>query len=521
MSYQTPNMLLTLPDVGETIGPTWAEELNAAIELIDSHSHSEDEGVQVTPAGLNINADLDFNSNDILAVNSIQLDDLDAAAALSHAVYVKDGDLWYKNTGGVAVQVTNGTTIAGTQGSITGLGDGGSSAVFSDLNEDFSWYFSGTKLAAQNVGDIRLFPFDGSAAYTFAITLKSPTALASNYSLTLPATAPAQNGVWSVSTAGAIQNGLHDGSVGSPSVYFSADTDLGFYRIGSDILGLSGIQRASDGSSTTPAYSFTTDPNLGVYRVSADKLGLAATQILASGNGPAATPSWSFVDDPDTGIYRHASDILGVSIGGTQRYVFTSAQIQSPSASAATPTYSFENDINTGVYSHAADILGIGLGGVQKYVFTGDQVQSPNGSATAPTYSFESDTNTGVYRAGTDALGVTAAGANVATFNTSGLTLPGGIESGGSGYIKWTVFVGSIAASGNDSITGPGTIILGFVGMSTVNGGSDYYPMEPKTTESTSNLIGWGTLGGSGDQLTLHNWDNNSTNSYRVIVFWQ
>lgn len=51
---------LTLPDVGSTLGPTWATTLNDAFIDLDDHDHST-QGKSIPSAALNINADVEFN----------------------------------------------------------------------------------------------------------------------------------------------------------------------------------------------------------------------------------------------------------------------------------------------------------------------------------------------------------------------------------------------------------------------------------------------------------------------------
>lgn len=54
-------MNLNIPTVGSTLGPAWANAINAALTAIDAHDHSSGKGAKVTTAGLNINGDLSFN----------------------------------------------------------------------------------------------------------------------------------------------------------------------------------------------------------------------------------------------------------------------------------------------------------------------------------------------------------------------------------------------------------------------------------------------------------------------------
>lgn len=498
----TPNMSLSLPIVSTTIGPTWASELNTALELVDEHDHSSGSGVRINPSGLNINATLEINSNDLTEINSLALDNRTTAPTTSRSVYAKSGDLYYRNNSGVEVQVTNGPSIAGVTGSITGLGDGGSSAIFSNGNEDFSWYFNSTKLAAFNMGDLRLFPFDGSAAYTFAVTLKSPTTLASSYSLTLPGTAPTQNGIWSVATTGIIQNGAHDGTAAAPSLYFNSDVNTGVYWVGADQIGFSTggtlrhtISTTAEtltlpilgqlGSASAPAYSFSGDTNSGVYGLGSDEVGIAAAGALSASfastygmrivSGSASTPTVSFTADPDTGMYSASANEIGFTTDSTLR-------------------------TSIGTYGHRTLV----------------------GSASTPSIAFIDDPDTGIYRSGANNLAVTCGGAQVAEFGTSAgaLTLSQKLQFGGDGAFKVKIFSGTLAASTTVDLTISGTII-GACGWAT-GSSSVYHQIYDDSLSSgitSANIFYDNTTDGATARLRNRSATNSRT--YTVAIIYQ
>jgi len=107
----TPNMLLSLPTVTVTIGPDWATQLNAALEVIDLHDHSSDKGVKITPAGLNINTDLNVNNNIFYNFKAIKLQNQDTAltgSSNANSIYTVAGNLYYTNGSGSSVQLTDG-----------------------------------------------------------------------------------------------------------------------------------------------------------------------------------------------------------------------------------------------------------------------------------------------------------------------------------------------------------------------------------------------------------------------------
>lgn len=108
-------------------GPGYATNISNDLNTIDAHDHSSGKGVQVTPAGLNINADLSFGSFNATNLRSARF--TSQASALNGGsdvgeIYVKTGDLWYVNSSGVQVQLTSNSTVgtgpagpAGPQGS--------------------------------------------------------------------------------------------------------------------------------------------------------------------------------------------------------------------------------------------------------------------------------------------------------------------------------------------------------------------------------------------------------------------
>lgn len=107
-------MNLALPVVSVTLGPEWANEVNAALEVIDQHDHSSGKGVQITPSGMNITSNLDFKNN--AAINLLkaglqaQLSAL-SGASNSNSLYSVNGNLFFTNGSGVAVQLTTGGAI--------------------------------------------------------------------------------------------------------------------------------------------------------------------------------------------------------------------------------------------------------------------------------------------------------------------------------------------------------------------------------------------------------------------------
>lgn len=208
MSFESisPNMNLPIPSVGATQGPTWASDINACLSLVDTHDHSSGSGVQVTPAGLNINADLSLNSNNLVLARSLRMQSQSTAiigASDLGAVYNLLGELYYKDGLGNNVQITSGGSVAGTPGSIANLVSP-ASASYVALNSTFVWQSDANTPANM---DAASYIFRNLVANSFGLTLNPPSAMGANYSLTLPSI-PGSTSFLTIDTGGNISGSV-------------------------------------------------------------------------------------------------------------------------------------------------------------------------------------------------------------------------------------------------------------------------------------------------------------------------
>lgn len=181
----TPNMNLTLPTVSVTIGPAWATQLNAAITLVDSHDHSSGKGVQITPSGLNINADLDVQENNVDDARSYRMASQSSTLGTAsdvRSIYSYNGNLYYNNSSGTAVQITNGGTVntaAASQASAfshTSVNSNltiasGDSFSFLNVNTGSSWTITLPLAGDVNAGRFYVIKDATGTSETNAITL--------------------------------------------------------------------------------------------------------------------------------------------------------------------------------------------------------------------------------------------------------------------------------------------------------------------------------------------------------------
>lgn len=186
MSILTPNMGLYQPLIGIDSGLTWEIQMNSNATQIDQHNHGSGSGVQITPSGININSDLTFNSNNVIALRSVRFTAQASPLALGTDIgclYVSGVDLYYNDVSGNQIRITSGGLVNATS---SGISSGTASASFSSgvLIVDSA---SSTPASIQ-VGSV-LVGNSGVSGSKY-VTITPTAALANNYSLVLPAVSP-------------------------------------------------------------------------------------------------------------------------------------------------------------------------------------------------------------------------------------------------------------------------------------------------------------------------------------------
>lgn len=243
-----------------------------------------------------------------------------------------------------------------------------------------------------------------------------------------------------------------DGSAAAPSLSFHNDQDTGFYRIGSNQLGVaaggaiaasfSGTQAGFlNGSETVPSLAFISDTNTGFYRFGANEIGLSTggnltwkitlgsweirsadtTQLALTWNNTTSARTYSLVSGGSangalSSTTQPGVNTLGLWVTGTginqmvQKWNENQSMLRS--GTATLPVYSFFEDIDTGIYRVTEDTLGFSTGGVNRITINDTSVTNtlpfmlPDGTRTAPSFSFAADTNIGINREGSNAFAI-------------------------------------------------------------------------------------------------------------------
>ncbi len=333
----SPNMNLPVPTVGVDDGPDWATNYNACMSAIDSHSHTVGQGVQITPDGLNINADLPINNNNVTTARTLrfQPQTITPAAASDLGCLTEVGvDLYYIDGNGIAIRITQSGSVSGSTGTITGLPSGTASASFSAGT--FTFQSSTNTPASLSVGPTTI---GQAVASGFGVTISAANAQASNYAMTLPSALPGAtqfvtldssgNIAASIPIAGGIgTSNIADGSVTNAKLAassYNANTVASFTTTSGSfsnavttvLSGATGnrLVRVSTGSasSTLTTYIEVIGANNATFQVTRNGT-VIGTYILGPGVYPG---NFEFIDQsPAVGTNTYVFRLHSVGISG-------------------------------------------------------------------------------------------------------------------------------------------------------------------------------------------------------------
>lgn len=197
----TPNMSLFQPDVGVDPGPEYASLQNENQNILDTHDHSSGKGVQVTPAGINVNADLPVNGHNLTSVRSTrytaQLSPINLAGDLG-CTYVSGVDLWYNDENGNQIQLTVNGGAASGPGGISGLTPP-ASASYSALTSTFTFQSAANTPANLDFASAVLRNLTSGS---HGLTLNPPAAMGADITETLPTPPASLTSIMRMDSAG-------------------------------------------------------------------------------------------------------------------------------------------------------------------------------------------------------------------------------------------------------------------------------------------------------------------------------
>jgi hypothetical protein len=371
MSTISPNMNLVVPAVGSTPGPQWASDLNSSLTLIDQHDHTPGNGVQITPSGLNINSDLSFQSNNATLLRTSRYAPQVAALALSSdigCIYVAGVDLYYNDVSGNQIRITQGGSVSGSAGTITGLPSGTASASYA--GGTFTWQSATATPATMDQGStiIRELVANGKG-----VTLQTVTSLAANYTIILPQL-PASQKIMTLDASGNMTAPY--GLDGTTISLVSSNT------IGVTALGIGSTQLAAGA-------------------VTATKIGAAAVGNSAMAANAIANSNIidsTITNSKRTTAYATAASNTAVTTGGDYTCSFSSgptsrlAMIILSSQPGCILTASTNNTLY--VYRNGVLFASVTAVVTTGTAFTNFIITDPTAPSTAATYDLRSNTGT-------------------------------------------------------------------------------------------------------------------------------
>jgi hypothetical protein len=364
----------------------------------------------------------------------------------------------YEDSNRVLLNTTDGVTSRfmilgdqnGTLGSLSGnltLQAGPAGKALLGSSNDFTLY--------DTAGTTGKLIWDASAETLTVPNLTATSAKFADGTLALPSiafTADPDTGFYRVANGrfDAVNNGVSTVVFGTGSTTVAnltattADINGGtidgtIIGIGSPAAGYFTASRVADGSLTFPSISFTGDNDLGFYRPSANRMDIVAggaSRGFFSNNG---------LDNCTIGALAPAA--------GTFTTASATTSARGPVGSATVPTFSFTADTATGVYRSGSDTLGFAGAGVLQATVSSGGIRGVVGSAGSPTFSFVADPLTGMYRSGSDTIGFSTAGVLRTVIDSTGVGIGTASPSNPLDIDKTLVSSGVVARVRNSDAT--------------------------------------------------------------------
>lgn len=219
----SPNMNLPVPIPAVTPGPDWATDVVACFSGVDSHNHSSGQGVQITPGGLNINADLTFGNNNAYALRSVRFSPQTAVlggASDVGCLYEVGVDLYYNDGNGNVIRITQSGSVSGSAGTITGLPSGTASASYAAGT--FTFHSATNTPANFSIGPLTI---GRNSAGSKTVTITPNAAQAANYDIALPAALPGAINYLTLDASGNLAFNTN-GSTGTGPVVLNQSPDI-------------------------------------------------------------------------------------------------------------------------------------------------------------------------------------------------------------------------------------------------------------------------------------------------------
>lgn len=257
------NMAMPVPVVGTDPGPQYATDLNTCLSIIDAHDHTAGNGVAITPSGLNINADLTFQTtSSITNIKKVGFTSQGSALTGTSFLSFVGGNLYVNDSSGNQIPITSAGGVAGSPGSIGSL-TSPASATYTAGSKLFTWSADSGKAAAMDNGAVTIR--ETNIASAKGVTIASAGSLAADYQLTLPAALPGSTQYMTSTSAGVLAFSSADAIGSAMTATGSNAVAATRTRTTGTTVGIGGVAlSASSGVFTTSSSTLTDVTNLSV-----------------------------------------------------------------------------------------------------------------------------------------------------------------------------------------------------------------------------------------------------------------
>ncbi len=370
-STVTPNMSLILPTPGQEPGPQYGDDQNQSFTILDSHNHSPGSGVQITPAGLDINTNLDFQNNNPYNVYGVQFSASTTSSNLRFLYTSPQSgggifDLFYNDGAGNVIALTKAGEVNATIASIPGESYAGGT---------FTWKqgAGSTTPANFDIGSITIRP--NTAGTTNGVVVGPPSGISSQYNIFLP-TLPSATSIMQMDTSGNMSTTL--------------TVDNSTLTISSQVLQINpqgitqGLYALKTTGQTVTAGNLAISPSCGAYSNGSgtqQQVNNLSVTITTVGNPvyillmPDGSSGSSYLQSTAPGggiaattffIYRGATDIAQFQVGlsGT-----ASGDVQVPPGCIA-----YYDAVGAGTYTYTIQSLSSGTTYVNFVVLTAREI---------------------------------------------------------------------------------------------------------------------------------------------------
>lgn len=176
----TPNMNLPNPVPGVDPGPDYANNIQSSLNIVDQHTHTSGSGLPITPAAINVNANLPMAGFGTTGQGSVGFLVLGAplSGSILNTLYAAGVDLYYNDGSGNQIQITKAGLVNATS---SGIASGTATASFSAgvlIVDAASLTPANIQVASVLLGN--------NVASSHFLTLSPPNAMGSSFTLTLP-----------------------------------------------------------------------------------------------------------------------------------------------------------------------------------------------------------------------------------------------------------------------------------------------------------------------------------------------